>query len=66
MEDQIFKVGDKVPQAGKYVCIICGLVIEYTSAHIEKGSAFGVCPLCQAGSEEGPKKPHEDFWKLVV
>jgi len=61
----IYKKGDKVPRAGKYQCIVCGLITEYLSAHIERGVSFGICPLCQAGTANGPKKEHEGFWKAI-
>lgn len=65
MEEKLYKVGDAVPKAGKYQCIVCGLIIEFLPKHIEQGVAFMLCPLCFAGTENGPKKPDEDFWKFV-
>ena len=65
MEDKLYKVGDKVPQAGRYQCIICGLVLEFLLRHIENGVVFNSCPLCFAGTENGPKKPNEDIWKFI-
>ena len=66
MEEKLYKVGDVIPQAGEYVCVVCGVVVEYLPRHIEKGAVFGVCPLCHSGSENGPKKTHEEFWKFVA
>ena len=65
MADKLYKVGDKVPQAGRYQCIVCGLIIEFLPQHIEKGVVFNSCPLCFAGTDKGPKKPDEDIWKLI-
>ena len=57
MEKQMYKVGDKVPRAGRYQCIVCGLILEFLPKHIEMGVLFNSCPLCFAGTENGPKKP---------
>ena len=65
MEDKLYKVGEKVPKAGKYQCIVCNLIIEFLPGHIEKGVVFLFCPLCLAGTENGPKKPDEDVWKYI-
>lgn len=64
--EELYKVGDKVPQAGRYDCVICHLVVEYSAQHVEHGSAFGICTLCQAGTAEGPKKVDEGFWQLMA
>lgn len=63
--EAMYKVGDKVPQAGRYQCIVCELIVEYLPKHIEKGVTFGICTVCNAGTEKGPKKPNEEFWKHV-
>jgi anaerobic selenocysteine-containing dehydrogenase len=63
--EMMYKISDKVPKAGRYQCIVCGLIVEYLPKHIEKEVTFAVCPLCKAGSEEGPKKPNEEFWKYI-
>lgn len=65
MLNQLYKVGDKVPQAGRYQCIVCGLIIEFLSQHIERGAIFNSCPLCFAGTDKGPKKSDEDIWKFI-
>ena len=65
MTDQLFKATDKVPQAGRYQCIVCGLIIEFLPQHIENGVIFNACSLCLAGTENGPKKPDEDVWKFI-
>lgn len=61
----MYKVGDKVPRAGRYQCIVCGLIVEYLPKLIEKGVTFGICTVCNAGTEKGPKKPNEEFWKHI-
>lgn len=66
MEKQVFKVGDKVPQAGRYVCTVCGFAIEFLSKHIEKGATFPTCPVCLSGTVGGPKEVDEDFWMLAA
>lgn len=63
--ETMYKVGDKVPKAGKYQCVACGFVIEYLPKHLEYGVTFPVCPVCQSGTEDGPKKAHEEFWKYM-
>jgi hypothetical protein len=65
MEEKIYKFGDKVPQAGKYQCIVCGVIIEYLPKHIIAEAVFGVCPQCLSGSDTGPKKPNEEFWRFM-
>lgn len=63
--EELYKVGDKVPKAGRYQCLVCGLVIEFMQKHIDNGAVFNSCPLCYAGTEKGPKKPDEDIWKNI-
>ena len=63
--EAMHKVGDKVPRAGRYQCIVCGLIVEYLPKHIEKGVTFGICTVCYSGTEKGPKKPNEEFWKHI-
>ncbi len=63
--EKMYKVGDKVPKAGRYQCIVCDLIVEYLPKHIKKGAAFGICTLCYSGTERGRKKPHEEFWKYI-
>lgn len=65
MTDKLYKAGDKVPQAGRYQCIVCGLILEFLPQHIENGVLFNPCPLCFAGTEKGPKKLDEDIWKFI-
>lgn len=63
--EAMYKVGDKVSRAGRYQCIVCGLIVEYLPKLIEKGVTFGICTVCNAGTEKGPKKPNEEFWKYI-
>jgi hypothetical protein len=65
MEEKIYKIDETVPQAGKYQCVICGVVIEYLPKHIMANVVFGICPLCHSGSDDGPKKPTEDVWRFM-
>jgi len=65
MDDKLYKVGDKVPQAGKYQCVVCGFIAEYLPKHIQMSAAFAPCPVCHSGTENGPKKPEEEFWKFI-
>lgn len=64
MTEQLFKVGAKVPQAGRYECLACGLFLEFLTKHIEKGVVFTSCPVCFAGTDKGTKKATDDIWKL--
>ena len=66
MENKQYKVGDKVPQAGRFQCIVCGLIIEFLPKHIEMGVLFNACSLCFAGTENGPKKTDEDVWVAIA
>lgn len=63
--ETMYKLGDKVPQAGRYQCIVCELVVEYLPKHIKKGVTFGICTVCYSGTEKGSKKPHQEFWKHI-
>lgn len=65
MAENFYKVGDKIPQAGRYQCLVCGLIIEYLPQHIGQGAVFNACSLCFAGTENGPRKPDEDVWKYI-
>ena len=66
MEEKLYKVGDVVPEAGRYQCTVCGFTVEYLPKHIAMGIMFSECTLCKAGTENGPKKDHEDFWVKVA
>jgi rubrerythrin len=63
--ESLYKVGDLVPSAGRYICTVCGFIIEYAEKHLAYGVKFPECPVCHAGSENGPKQVHEDFWKKI-
>jgi uncharacterized Fe-S center protein len=65
MEEKIYKFGDIVPQAGKYQCVVCGVIVEYLPKHIMASAKFGVCPQCLSGSDAGPKKAHDDVWRFM-
>lgn len=63
--EQVYKMGDTVLKAGRYECIACGFVVEYLAKHLEYNVTFPVCPVCKSGTDEGPKKAHEEFWKYL-
>lgn len=64
-QEKMYKAADTVPQAGRYQCAVCGFIVEYSLKHIEKGVTFGMCTVCKSGTEDGPKKPNEEFWKYI-
>lgn len=64
-QEKMYKAGDTVPQAGRYQCAVCGFIVEYLPKHIEKGVTFGMCTVCKAGTEDGPKKANDEFWKYI-
>ena len=58
-----YKIGDKVPVHGMYMCIPCGYVQEF-----KEGVLFTTCELCLAGTDEGPegyKEAETEFWELI-
>ena len=64
-QEKMYKAGDAVPKAGRYQCAVCGFIVEYLPKHIERGVIFGMCTVCKSGTDEGPKKPNEEFWKYI-
>src|SRR3989338_10672643 len=64
-QEKMYKNGDIVPQAGRYQCAVCGFIVEYLPKHIEKGVTFGICTVCKSGTDDGPKKSNEEFWKYI-
>lgn len=65
MTEKLYKTGDTVPESGRYICVVCGFIIEYLEKHLAYGVTFPTCPVCHAGDENGPKKPHEDVWQKI-
>lgn len=65
LTEEIYKMGDKIPKAGRYQCVVCGFVVEYLEKHLAYGVAFPICPVCQSGTDAGTKKAHEEFWKYI-
>jgi len=59
-EEELYKVGQVVEKEGQYQCSVCGHVIE-----LKAGDVFKICPVCQAGSEGGPKGPNEGVWQYL-
>lgn len=64
-QEKMYKNGEMVPQAGRYQCAVCGFIVEYLPKHIERGVTFGMCTVCKSGTDEGPKKANEEFWKYI-
>lgn len=56
---------EKIPVAGKYKCVICGLVVDVAPHFVERGVTFFACPVCKAGTEGGPKSELEDVWEYL-
>lgn len=48
-----FSKGDKVPEAGEYVCVPCGYKHQYHA-----GEEFGECISCLSGTPGGQ---HEEY-----
>ncbi|MEI6650259.1 MAG: hypothetical protein WCL23_02360 [Candidatus Moraniibacteriota bacterium] len=65
MEEKHYKVGDTVPAAGRYQCVVCGFIVEYNQHLIDRGVLFAACSVCHAGTEGGPKGADEDMWKAI-
>lgn len=60
----LYKIGDKAPEHGMYMCIPCGYVQEFL-----KDELFTTCELCLAGTDQGPEgytDPESEFWELLV
>lgn len=64
-QEKMYKAGAAVPQPGRYQCAVCGFIVEYLPKHIEHGVTFGMCTVCKSGTDDGPKKPNEEFWKYI-
>lgn len=56
---------EKIPVAGKYKCVICGLIVDVAPHFIERGATFFSCPICKAGTEDGPKNEEEEVWEYL-
>jgi len=58
----LFKLGNTVPESGKYICLGCGEISFFI-----KGSKFSECTNCHAGSESGPSGYMKGvaFWKFL-
>ena len=58
----MYKVGDKVPRAGRYQCIVCGYIYDEAQGWPQDGIAAGtkwedvpdtwVCPDCGVGKAD--------------
>jgi len=60
MNNNLYKINDIVPQDGRYICVPCAYIMEF-----KKGDKFTVCPLCLAGTKEGPIEEQDEFWRLA-
>ena len=59
-EEDMYRWGQVVPEAGEYLCVDCGFVLE-----LEQGQAFPICEVCLSGLPEGPSSPDKGFWEKV-
>ena len=59
------KATSKIPTAGRYKCIICGLNVDIDQHFIDRGASFFACPICHAWSEGGPKWLEDDVWEFL-
>jgi len=50
----LVKATEKIPAAGRYKCLICGMIVDVDQHFIDRGTPFFACPVCHAGTEEGP------------
>lgn len=60
---ELFKIGDAVPESGRYLCAPCGFV-----QYFEAGTNFTTCAACLAGTDLGPegyKTPGKEFWQFI-
>jgi len=63
MNEQLHKIGDKVPATGNYVCVPCGYM-----QYFKEGDFFTTCEACYAGTDLGPENYQEsdaEFWQLA-
>jgi len=61
----LLKATDVIPVAGKYKCIVCGLIVDIAPHFINNWATFFACPICKAGEDGGPKWPEEDVWEYL-
>lgn len=61
----LIKATEKIPVAGKYKCVVCGLIVDIDQHFIDKWLSFFACPICHAWTENGPKSPEEDVWEFL-
>ena len=59
------KATEKVPVAGKYKCIICGLIVEIGQHLIDNEATFFACPVCHAWEEWGPVGVADEVWEYL-
>lgn len=57
-DETLYKSGDAVPKAGKYVCTVCGFEIMHLEKHMAYNVTFPDCPVCKSTGEK-------EFWKAI-
>ncbi len=60
----LYKIGDKVPEDGVYLCVPCGYTQEF-----RRDALFTTCEACFAGTDQGPDGyigPQAEFWELMT
>ena len=59
------KATDKIPAAGRYKCIICGLIVEIEQKFIDNWASFFACPVCHAWEEWWAVWPADEVWEYL-
>ena len=62
---QQFLATEKIPAAGKYICVICKMIVEITQTHIDMWKPFFACPICHSGEVGWPKWPEVEIWEYL-
>ena len=60
-----FKATATIPAAGRYKCVICGLIVDIDQHFVDNGATFFACPICHAREEGGPKWIEDDVWEFL-
>lgn len=59
----LFKIGDRAPISGWYICVPCGYVQRFAQDEL-----FVTCEACFAGTSDGPigyTDEGSEFWELL-
>jgi hypothetical protein len=59
-DQNLYKWGQVVPEAGDYLCIDCGYIASF-----EAGDIFPVCEVCLSGEPAGPTSSDGAYWEKV-